>query len=346
MTATISTADLRAALKFTGEAAEHPDPAAFRTGILPGLRELVDSDVIAYNEVDVGDGSYVCLDEPVGALPPAIAARLPDLAHEHPVLVCNHAGDLDPYTISDFLSARAFHRLAIYEDIFRPLEAEDQLSFGLPGEVVIGIAMNRSSRSFTERDKGLMALIQPHLTGIWQRVRERERAAALIDALERGFDEDGCAAILLDARRRIEHSSELAAQLLEAYGTASGLPSEVRAWLESGCVGSELTIEGPRGSLRIRALPRPGAPGALTLLLRERRTGPPAVEDLAGLGLSRREAQVLRLVARGADNDAIAAELAITPSTVRKHLERIYGKLGVHSRTEAAARALGALPPA
>jgi DNA-binding NarL/FixJ family response regulator len=78
------------------------------------------------------------------------------------------------------------------------------------------------------------------------------------------------------------------------------------------------------------------------LLLTEARNGPPGVAELVELGLTRREAEVLRLVATGADNPAIAAQLDISVATVRKHLERVYAKLGVHSRTEAAATALGA----
>jgi DNA-binding NarL/FixJ family response regulator len=55
--------------------------------------------------------------------------------------------------------------------------------------------------------------------------------------------------------------------------------------------------------------------------------------------LSVRELEVLRLVADGLANREIAARLVITPSTVKKHLEHIYGKLGTQSRTAAVARA-------
>lgn len=53
--------------------------------------------------------------------------------------------------------------------------------------------------------------------------------------------------------------------------------------------------------------------------------------------LTRREWEVLRLVARGHSDKTIARLLLISPLTVRKHLEHIYTKLGVHSRTEAVA---------
>jgi ATP/maltotriose-dependent transcriptional regulator MalT len=56
-------------------------------------------------------------------------------------------------------------------------------------------------------------------------------------------------------------------------------------------------------------------------------------------GLSPRELEVLRLVAAGRSNQAIAAELAISDRTVERHLSNIFGKLGVGSRTAAAAYA-------
>jgi DNA-binding NarL/FixJ family response regulator len=57
------------------------------------------------------------------------------------------------------------------------------------------------------------------------------------------------------------------------------------------------------------------------------------------LGLTRREAEVLALAGRGLRNRDIARELFISPTTVKKHLENSYRKLGVHSRTAALARA-------
>jgi len=55
--------------------------------------------------------------------------------------------------------------------------------------------------------------------------------------------------------------------------------------------------------------------------------------------LTPREVEVLRLLARGLDPAAIAAELVISPKTVASHLQSVMGKLGVHSRAHAVARA-------
>jgi DNA-binding NarL/FixJ family response regulator len=54
-------------------------------------------------------------------------------------------------------------------------------------------------------------------------------------------------------------------------------------------------------------------------------------------GLTGRELEVLRLVAAGHTNRAIAAELVISEHTVARHVQNIFAKLGLSSRTAASA---------
>jgi LuxR family maltose regulon positive regulatory protein len=65
------------------------------------------------------------------------------------------------------------------------------------------------------------------------------------------------------------------------------------------------------------------------------------VDKISGLvePLSEREMDVLKLLAQGCSDKKIAETLVIARETVHKHLKNIYGKLDVHSRTEAVARA-------
>lgn len=57
-----------------------------------------------------------------------------------------------------------------------------------------------------------------------------------------------------------------------------------------------------------------------------------------GLGLSAREREILATLARGSTNNDIAESLAISLFTVKNHLKRIFRKIGVTNRTQAAAR--------
>lgn len=77
---------------------------------------------------------------------------------------------------------------------------------------------------------------------------------------------------------------------------------------------------------------------AATILTRMRAHGRPSVSH--DDGLSPREHDVLRLVAGGKDNAAIAEELFISPHTVKNHISNILEKLHVANRIQAAVRAV------
>lgn len=113
--------------------------------------------------------------------------------------------------------------------------------------------------------------------------------------------------------------------------------------LDAGASGY-LTKEAPLADLihAIRAVhrgdtlvpPRMLGP-LLTTLLRRKKERDRAHSQIAQL--TRREREVLALLAEGADNDGIARALVISPQTARTHIQNILGKLAVHSRLEAAA---------
>ena len=66
----------------------------------------------------------------------------------------------------------------------------------------------------------------------------------------------------------------------------------------------------------------------------------------AALGLSERELEVLHEIAAGRSNKEIAAQLHVSPNTIKTHVARLFEKLGAKRRTEAIRRAreLGIVP--
>lgn len=113
--------------------------------------------------------------------------------------------------------------------------------------------------------------------------------------------------------------------------------------LEAGASGYE-TKEATLSELieALRTVGRGGfsVPGSMisTLvsgLVHGRRTHDEALRRLSQL--TRRERQVLALLARCGDTNRIARDLVISPETARTHIQNVLGKLGVHSRLEAAA---------
>jgi DNA-binding CsgD family transcriptional regulator len=95
-----------------------------------------------------------------------------------------------------------------------------------------------------------------------------------------------------------------------------------------------LVIAGDGGHLEIHVVDH-----GQSLLVREHRATP-SPKALRALGLSPRETQVLAWVVEGKTNGEVGAILGARPRTVAKHLERIFRKLGVETRTAAAASVL------
>lgn len=67
-----------------------------------------------------------------------------------------------------------------------------------------------------------------------------------------------------------------------------------------------------------------------------------APPEPAFAGLTRREREVLELIASGLSNPAIAAKLGLSTNTISNHISSIFGKLQVASRAEAIVRARSA----
>ena len=132
-----------------------------------------------------------------------------------------------------------------------------------------------------------------------------------------------------DCRVLVLSNSEDQRLLLEV------LEAGASGFLTKQCPVSEL-IEATRAVQQGETLvPRNMLSGLLDRLISRRREQDGAIQRLSIL--TRREREVLALLTEGADNDAIAQALVISPQTARTHIQNVLGKLGVHSRLEAAA---------
>jgi PAS domain S-box-containing protein len=74
------------------------------------------------------------------------------------------------------------------------------------------------------------------------------------------------------------------------------------------------------------------------LALVQERLAPPAPGNGSGASpLTKRELEILQLMAGGANTKSLAAQLHVSPATIRNHAQNIFTKLDVHSRLEAVA---------
>lgn len=327
----------RRLLDALGRIAEFEDLDSFRNGISAAVKRLVACDIASYNEIDPGRGEALAVVDPEEALLDEAVEALGLYAEQNPLIAYEQrTGNGLAVKLSDFVSRRELHRLEIYDLAYRKLETEYQLAFALPATRgrIVGLALNRSRRDFSERDREILDLLRPHAAAAYRRLSESDHVRRALRALE-----DASVArsgvILVDSGL-IGFASEGALWLAPELG--SGLmPEGLREWALSGDARSEsFELRSIRGPVTARYCAGRG-PGGVDAIVLTVGAGPPR-RLAADLGLSARQAEVLTMVARGMSNIEIANAMSLSQRTVEKHLQRIYRRLGVSNRTEAAAR--------
>ncbi len=304
-----------------------------------------------------------------GNLVETLGAYTPELFTEDPVqqhLHRHYAPTGRPIMAEQELEPRTYHRSAAYTDFYRPFEMEHLLGvslsparYGSPGMTGILFTRARGLPPFSGPESAVLARVQPHLAAVSRRsARLAEEAQA-----RRGME-----AVLLHHLSRPHLVLDGAGHLLWASPPAR----ELLALLPEGALPEEL-VEGAR---RLAALVLGGVmarPPAYTFRFtledgRALRVELAAVRmpdgglsvdvamEASGLGatevaqarerwgLTRAEGDVLGLLVTGLTNADIARRLCVSVETVRTHVQRILGKLGVATRQEAAERARSPAP--
>lgn len=164
---------------------------------------------------------------------------------------------------------------------------------------------------------------------------------------------DQVGAIVVEIAGQVQFITQRAEQLLNQYFLSRAphsLPELLQHWfkqqrsrltfngdLPSSCL--PLYIQQAGRQLIVRLIPDPINQQYL-LLLEEEELQSFSISALESLGLTKREAEVLFWIAKDKSNAGIAKVLGCSEGTVRKHLEHLYGKLSVQTRTAAVMVAL------
>jgi LuxR family maltose regulon positive regulatory protein len=164
-------------------------------------------------------------------------------------------------------------------------------------------------------------------------------ALPLLDRLLQGAEQAGRMRSLIEIlvlqalARRIQGDADRALSALARALALAEPEGYVRTFVDEGEALARLLH---------RALMRGIAPGYVGRLLaasgESAQSGATVAQALVE-GLTERETEELRLIAAGLSNREIARELVVAVSTVKSHINHIYGKLDVKNRTQAISRA-------
>jgi CheY-like chemotaxis protein/DNA-binding CsgD family transcriptional regulator len=192
------------------------------------------------------------------------------------------------------------------------------------------------------RTSEVLARMAAHLHS----ARSQTQARRVLDAF-------GHASVVLRARDgRLVWQTALARQLLaeffsgtDATAGSDFAPTPLRVWLsEKPALGATFAVS--QGARRLTfVLHEAMGEGEWLLVLREQSDAATIAALGPAFGLTARESQVLYWVLQGKTNRDIGDILGTSPRTVTKHLEHVYEKLGVETRTAAAALVVKRLGP-
>jgi DNA-binding CsgD family transcriptional regulator len=225
-----------------------------------------------------------------------------------------------------------------YRDVLRPAGLEHELRLLLrSGATTWGaLILFRSPATgpFTTADTALA-------TQATRDVATAIRREMVLDETREGDEPDGPGLLLLDADLVPLHATAAAQRWLERHDDsndiARGLP-----WCVITLAGHARRTDSPvRNRIRTRDgrwltlhAERLGDCRQVSVIIEP--TRPVEIAQLVAdaYGLTRRERDVVQLLASGHSRHEIAVSLNLSPHTVDDHVKRLFGKLGVHSRSE------------
>jgi DNA-binding CsgD family transcriptional regulator len=325
------------------------DPTVYRHEALAQLGRAIGFDAWCWTLVDPGSGlgAHAVAHNPAVARNPA---RFHQLTYRDPAAL-SRADTATPRAAVSLLSQSTGGDLqtsAPWREVLGPAGLGDRLDARLVcGRLCWGhLSLYRGADRgwFTESDRAFIAEVTPTLA---DQLRRAVRTAAVGDAAD-DFDEPGT--LLLDPHLRVlaitpeaqRWLTEIEPTLANAADPLPGfvfaLAARVGATDDGYSRPARVRVCSPSGRwlvVRGAALSSAGSTvpgGSIAVTIEPARSTEIAPLIMQAWGLSSREREVGSLVLDGLDTQEIAAELFISPYTVRDHIRSVFDKVGVRNR--------------
>jgi CheY-like chemotaxis protein/DNA-binding CsgD family transcriptional regulator len=193
---------------------------------------------------------------------------------------------------------------------------------------------------------GVDYVVKPlRIPEVLARLATHVRNANVTRLAREAVDVAGMGTVVLDSLGRVAwRSPQAAAWLAQAYGSADAARTQGTQWLQAAQQSGEATTVLDDGGRLVARHMGQGGLGESMLLLTLTQPDSAALRRLREVALTPRETEVLSWLAKGKTNRDIADILSMSPRTVNKHLEHVFEKLGVETRSAATAIAGQLLP--
>lgn len=332
------------------------DHETFVEHTLQSLHRLIPCERITYNEMDFENRTAYAKSTPDDPRIRQLNSLFAALMHQHPSVryaQADRAHEREAFRISDFLTDQQFQNLPLYRDYFRHLNTTHQLAVIIDGsaDLPINLALNRHAHDFSDEEHTMLTLLRPHLALAYRNAGKASQVMKKLSGLTAAVTATGAAAVRVDQHGRILWMTGNAEGLLRTYchtASAEYLPPTMREWLRVQSATwldnathlrspQPLTLHHHQGTLKVSVLREETE---WWVLFQERRENV-TPDELEKAGLTARETEVLQWIAQGKTNGEAAIILGTKPATIKKHLERIYVKLRVETRTAAVAHLNG-----
>jgi DNA-binding CsgD family transcriptional regulator len=331
--------ELRALLECIKECYPICDLETFRQRVVSRLSKIVSAEIISYNGNKPYRPRNVCATYPHAAYTSSQKKIFEPHMSEHPVVV--HYGKTHD------TAQGQFHRLGLDNKFYPRMEVK----YGIVPRSIKQVAVNCKRKNLGVHDKLLLKLLSPHLNQAYRNAQTITHMQQKLTLVDRALYRLNIGLIVLTPNRKVRLATTRAVQQVTNYlgcGSLRGnrLPESLWSWVkqqEVALIGkddvllrrSPLVLEREGKRLVIRLV----SDSDQNLLLLEEHPRTMQIQSLVPFGVSPREAQVLDWVAQGKTNKEIGVILELSLRTVQKHLEHIYRKIYVESRTAAAAKA-------
>jgi DNA-binding CsgD family transcriptional regulator len=341
-------------------AADDTDCASFVRRALDELPRLVSSDLTTLSLCDLAVGTRTVVVRDGESLPERDCAAFDRHFREHPLVRFHGTHPAGPtQRISDCADARHFRDSAVFSEYYRRIGIGFVMALPLRIDEanVISVVFNRSRADFSDRERAVLDALRRPLAALYRNLVAREEAGARLACLEELAVGQGWQVMKVEVDGRIAEITPPALRLLQRFfgdvarGRRPALPPTLASWLRrsrnwgldhlASRDGDAFVIARDGARLTAHFVPGAGHAHGGYLLVKEEREEVRA-GDLAALPLTAREREVLALVAGGKTNPEIGLILSISARTVQKHLEHVFAKIGVETRTAAAVCALAA----